>query len=545
MLQLRLMLRFWIGTLVFGFATSLMGQVAGAALEHNNISAQVYADGTLFHSRPDFGPGFQVPMSGNQDQHSIYSCFLWVGGKTPFGEVRSVGQTITGDQPDFQAGPISQDYDSMHAERYNRVWEIEADLLSYHWASWSDPGYVMPEAIRNWPAHGDTSRGEAKWLAPFVDLNGDGWYQPEQGEFPDIRGESAVFFMFNDDIRNQVTNGGPPMEIEVQGMVYGYGAKLDSALFESVFVHYRIINRSSIDYSEVFLGTIVDIDIGNWVDDLGGTDVDRNMVYGYNGDELDDPYLSLGWDNVYGNRIPAQGAMFLNRPLSSSIIFVGSSPRWPYTDLELYRNLQGVWWNGQPVLFGGDGHTGTRPTQHMFTGIPEDSSGWIDPVGASERDFILGTGPIDLDAGTAVCLDMAFPFAQFGDSGRFKSLIMLRERADRIQAFYDVQGFDCPAEPEPTVLPPTTAIIEIPEQSPFDIYPNPMEGQLWLRGIQLGQGPVQATLFDLQGRKIQSWTWPAAEEALLLKAEDLPAGTYLLNVRQGERRQSIRLYREP
>lgn len=541
----RLTRPFCVLTLILWYGPSLSGQVPGAVLDYNNIAAQVNADGSLFHSQSDYGPGFQVPISANQDQHSIYSGLLWIGGETPFGQVRSAGQVQPGWQPGFQPGPISQAYDSAHAARYNRVWKVDADSLSYHLAFWMTPGYVMPEVIRHWPAHGDTLRGEARLLAPFIDLNGDGWYQPEQGEYPEINGEAAVFFMFNDVLPHQSTTGGMPMEIEVQGMVYSYGAKLDSALFESVFVHYRMVNRSSIDYSDVYMGMVVDFDIGNWGDDLVGTDVARNMTYAYNGDDLDEPFLGLGWDNVYGLRKPAQGAIFLNRSLSTSMVFTGNSPHWPYTDLEMYRNLKGYWWNGQPMLYGGDGYTGNRPTQHMFTGIPEDSSGWTDPLLPGERDLVMGTGPINLEAGSAICLDVAFPFAQYGDSSRFKSLIMLRDRADRIQAFYDAQNFACRLEPQPVVQPPTTSVFETPAPIPFRVHPSPMQDQVWLTGTQPAQGPVQALLFDLQGRQLHSWTWPTGQEQLLMQPAGLPAGTYLLTVSQGDRLQRFRLYRRP
>src|SRR5699024_9232717 len=40
------------------------------------------------------------------------------------------------------------------------------------------------QGIYNWPAHGDVSRGQDYYLAPFYDNNKDGVYNPDDGDTP-------------------------------------------------------------------------------------------------------------------------------------------------------------------------------------------------------------------------------------------------------------------------------------------------------------------------------------------------------------------------
>ncbi|MEO1450182.1 MAG: hypothetical protein AAFV07_11680 [Bacteroidota bacterium] len=471
-----------------------------------------------------------------------------MAGKDPLGQVRAAGQQIPGFTPDFQPGPISQQYDSSHTSRYDRVWKITADSLAYHIASWNLPGYVMPEAIATWPAHGDTMLGEARDLAPFVDVDSNGWYQPEMGDYPEIRGESAVFFMANDE-RSPQYSGGNPIRLEVQGMVYAFGAKVDTAFFETVFVHYRLINRNSADLTDTYMGFLTDFDIGNWLDDHVGTDVGRNMAYGYNGDDVDETWAGQGSHQVYGQSPPAQGIVFMNRPLTSSLVYAvaeaDSILGLALGDELIYNNLQGLWADGTPMYYGGDGHQGVRPTLHMYDGFPERDLGWTDVEDPGERDMVTATGPFTFEAGKAVCIDVAFPFARSENGDYLESVEILRDRVDWLQGIYDIQNFACRPEPEQTSTPPTTSNSELEATSRFRLHPNPVTDKAWLYGADPWKGKVTAILYDLQGHQLKSWQWAVGQEKHMLDLESLPFGTYLLQVIQGTDLEAFRLYRHP
>src|SRR5690606_9836943 len=45
-------------------------------------------------------------------------------------------------------------------------------------------GYTVPGYFFHWPAHGDPAKGQDFKLASFFDLNQNGEYEPELGDYP-------------------------------------------------------------------------------------------------------------------------------------------------------------------------------------------------------------------------------------------------------------------------------------------------------------------------------------------------------------------------
>ena len=88
-------------------------------------------------------------------------------------------------------------------------------------------------------------------------------------------------------------------------------------------------------------------------------------------------------------------------------------------------------------------------------------------------------------------------------------------------------------------------IIELSPASALDAtplrlhaWPNPSPGPLHLSTS--GQGPAQLTLLDLQGRRLRAGDW-AGQGPLPFDLGGLPAGLYLLHLRQGDAQATLRL----
>jgi hypothetical protein len=98
------------------------------------------------------------------------------------------------------------------------------------------------------------------------------------------------------------------MGIEVQGMAYAYGCPTvvsgHNELSYTTFYDYKIINRSSTNYHDVFVSMFSDVDLGYYGDDYIGSDVTDNYGYAYNADANDETISGI---NGYGSYIPAQG----------------------------------------------------------------------------------------------------------------------------------------------------------------------------------------------------------------------------------------------
>lgn len=202
-------------------------------------------------------------------------------------------------------GPYTNqaDYDEMMNAKYSRFYYVDRQMLELHaWEqNYPNPNYQMPFGIEQWPAHGDVNKGQAQNLAPFYDLNGNGTYEPDLGEYPKIYGDKCYLKIIHyPDYQNNQT----PMDV----LMYVFSFDCDSSeLTNTVFYRTEFISRGGALDSAFFV-EYGDFDIGNPNDDFIGTDVSSNMVYAYNGDLYDEWNGSFaGWDSL----IPAAGLILL------------------------------------------------------------------------------------------------------------------------------------------------------------------------------------------------------------------------------------------
>lgn len=431
-------------------------------LDINNISAKISANGSIFNNK------FEVPKGSGIS--TIYESNIWIGGFDANEQLHLAAQTYTSAGVDFSFGPVANNYtDTSFLYKYNRVWKVDKATIDYHMANYANGNYETPSSILQWPANGNTSNGEAQYLAPFVDLNYNGIYEPESGDYPKIRGDQAIFFMFNDDNLTH-NSGGEKFKIEVHGLAYSYNNPNDSALNQTVFVNYEIFNRSVNNFHNVYFGSFCDMDLGYSMDDYIGCDSILNMFYTYNSGLSD----GTGTNGQYGSPAPAQGAMFLNHPISRFLYFTNGSTfiGEPQGANGYYNYLIGKWNDGSPMTYGGIGYNGTISTNFMFTGIPEENfNDWNEYALGNEpgdRRGVMSVGPFTMNAGEMICVDLAFPFARDYEGTNLTSIALLRERSQSIQSFYNQQDFICDM--------PHVGTIEYSDKANINIFPNPNNG---------------------------------------------------------------------
>lgn len=286
------------------------------SLTVNNINARFEASGSHFFG-PDHGR-FEVPKYSGKN--TIFCSNFWIGGLDQDSVLhlaaQMYGQGPTGGNAhshyDFFAGPVmdSAAYSIYQDTLWNYVWNLSKQEIEYHNLHWSDPGYLPIYDILTWPGNGNISFGQAAQLAPFFDRNNDGIYNPMDGDYPLIRGDQALFFIFNDDRNIHSESEGAKLKMEVHGMAYAFDMPQDSAFWNTVFLNYKIINRSDKIYYNTYLGVFTDLDIGWYLDDYVGCDVERGYYYGYNGTPID----GSGQPGTYGANPPVQSVTFLGGP---------------------------------------------------------------------------------------------------------------------------------------------------------------------------------------------------------------------------------------
>ncbi len=288
------------------------------SLYMNNINARFNACGNHFVGM-NSPPKFEVPKFSGKA--TIFSNALWIGGLDNNSTLHLAAERYrqgpntapAWTKADYWPGPVmdSAAYSINQDTLWSRIWNLKKSDIEYHKTHYNQTGYVPIPDILQWPGNGNVSLGQATQLAPYFDLNNDGHYNAMDGDYPLIRGDQALFFIFNDDRNYHSESQGNKLKAEIHGMAYVFDIPSDSAFFNTVFLNYKIYNRSSSTYSNTYFGLFTDLDIGYSTDDYIGCDVNRGFYYGYNGTPVD----GNGQPEAYGEHPPAQAVTILGGPL--------------------------------------------------------------------------------------------------------------------------------------------------------------------------------------------------------------------------------------
>lgn len=544
-------------------------------LNVNNINTTVYPLGYLGYD----GSVTNFLVNGSQ-QSTLFANGLWIGS----GEHTAIRQFgSSGD--DFQPGPLSNDGQPVGGNDYNRVWFVSRSMIDYHLAHYTESGYTPAESIRTWPAE-DANVGHS--LAPYHDANNDGHYNPLDGDYPLIRGDKAAFSIFN-DAGTHGESGGQALGVEVHCMTYAFHEPSDTALWNTVFVHYDIYNRSSNTYENTYVGMWSDFDIGYAHDDYMGCDVSQGMYYAYNGDENDGPGAGS-----FNGIPPSQGCVILGGPwqqpdgldnptidneawhftpgdtlgnqainglgFGNSIV---DDERMGMTNFTYYENstssingapsqaghfynyLRSTWQNGQHVKYGGNGinyGTSDLDCSYMF---PGDSDPWhwgtdgsVPDVNPDDwNEVTVGNAPGDR-RGLGSCGPFTFhPSATETECQQLDvayvtgwsqtSVSQAVENLKRNVASVRRQfAHNTTDSGRPFLYQPSTVgIADIADSQSLLVYPNPTTGLL---NVVLNDGESgEVKLFDMMGRTLLS---QHVEGSAVLDLHTLPQGVYMVKI---------------
>jgi len=558
-------------------------------LNLNNLDARFYAFGNHFWDYIGKS-AFYAPKGTVKSP--VFSSSFWIGGKehtTDQLHVSAERYRMIG--TDFYAGPVSTQYDSLYDRKWNRVWKLTTQDILHHIANYNTAGYTPIRDIAEWPAHGDTTKGQLWNMAPFHDSNNNGIYEPLAGDYPLIRGNMSLFFVFNDVRSPNTESGGVPLEIEVHGMAYAFDRPHDSMMNNTLFMHYDIINRSSNQYNDTWLGLFTDFDLGYAYDDYIGTHVKHGAVYAYNGTPVD----GTGQPWAYGANPPVMAMQLLGGPyqdpdgidnplldslgnrlcdvslngvnfgdgipdnerlgLSRSIYFnnLAGTP-WAMTDpqmaSEFYGYLKGIWRDSTAQLYGANGHLHGGAygpeSKYVFPGdsdpchyglegnIPNGPLYWTESSSNNlpgDRRILASSGPFTFLPGDRHELDVAFIFSRDQVHNKpFDTLVDWMEKLkDLFTHSHDMFN---------PILSAQTR--NVPVRSQLKLFPNPASNNIILEGLSAGTTP-QYQIFSLTGQMVGSGE---VSNGGSIGVSQLTPGLYIIRVQSGNEVISKKFVRE-
>ncbi|MGQ0828032.1 MAG: T9SS type A sorting domain-containing protein [Bacteroidota bacterium] len=558
-------------------------------LDINNIKAAFYSSGDLFWdliSKPEF----EVPKGHPGKTNSMFASALWVGGIDAGGQLKLAGQTYRQSGNDFWPGPLNSTatIDSATMNAYNKLWKInKCDIDAY--SNWFNNGQLganpvstsAMNIINTWPTVGP----DGSALAPFVDVDGSGTYDPSQGDYPQIKGDQAVFFVFNDKAAAHTETGGAAIGLEIQAMAYAYNCTSDSALYNTIFTDYKFINKSPFRLDSTFIGFWTDFELGYYLDDHIGCDVTRGAMYAYNTDPVD----GSGGPYTFGTTPPAQAVVFLGGPwadpdgLDNSANFTPNGinyddaivdnerlglSKFTYYDNDFsvmghpqipnhnYGYLAGRWKDGTPFTYGGNGHLTGAPCNYAFPGTsdpygfglggdknnPQTSPDWTAAGTAPGDKGALGsTGPFAFQPGAVHELNLAYVFGRAasgtGGNGNLVSISVMQERIDSIRNKFNTGRLEaCMCNNG------TTGIKKLNTDNTFNLYPNPATNTITI-SYKSSSKNYSIKIYAVTGRMIKNRD-QISSTTTILDIEDLNSGIYLLNVSDGLQSLTHRFVKE-
>lgn len=485
-------------------------------LDINNLKIPLFSRGGLFReysvleNTSEFPKGSGLKMVSNQN--------IWFGGLDQNNELRLAGQMYMNNNSSFDhfIGPISESTLPEQQLSYNKVWKISKTEIEDHIAHSLSPTYIIPEDILTWPAHGDLTKGEAQNLAPFEDVNHNGIYEPELGDYPKIRGDQALYAIFNDVNGDHTTFYGQKVYAEVHVMLYGYHNPYSDFLENTFFLHYEIYNRSeNITYPNFYVTLFSDFQHGYHYDNYVGTDVGNNMFYSYNADNFDEG--SFG----YGENPPAFGWTLLNSEFTSTRILWPSFGResFPKTAQEAYKIMQGKFTDGSSMTHGTTDH----PTLFAYPGTshPDHPSNWTefsDGNSPSSKATTASTMINNFGPGDKICLDYAGVFSWDLDADNFHQINQLIADVNGVKSVYNYENFECALH--------ELTMEEVTIQSDLDFVL--VDDALTIKRSEFDTKDHHLRLVNTLGQTIFQFNFSAEEKEKTIQLKHLTEGIYFI-----------------
>jgi len=493
----------------------------------NAVSALYTADGTQNFNHSTGLPAYFVPQDSMQA--SIYCGALWVGGLDAGRQLHMAAQTYHQNGTDFWPGPMmdSLSYSTHEDTVWNHVWIVyKSTIDSFREGKF---GHTIPPSIANWPGNGNVALGEMPTLAPYMDSDHNSTYDPSGGDYPLIRGDEALYTIFNDGRGAAHTEtGGKKLGIEVHLMVYQFKSA-DTAINEATFMHYDIYNRSKNNYDSVYLGNWIDMDVGNGDDNFIGCDSINKYWFTFDASSYDSNGTgSFAGEKGYHSLPSTQSLTYLCDTMTHFIAYNNDTSVQgnPTTAYQYYNYLESLWRDSTHVTYGGTGYGPGTQTNYMYPGLSTSIPIEWDEVRAhdarGDRHGISSTGPYTFNSKTEKSLDVALVFTQSTPEYAAGGTNLPNSYITRVKNFYNSQSYSC--DESLLGIPAVNSVM--PALNSVSAYPNPASTKITFK-MSSGEN-AYITITDITGRVIS--TSPIYNDQIDMNTFAYPSGIYIYEI---------------
>lgn len=444
---------------IFFFSSFAQGCLPGDAyinLNVNNINAGLRNSGDLWWNGQD--GRYITPSDGINEVSAIFAAGLWIGGVDPVGNLKLAAvQYRTGSNGDYYPGPLDANGQAFEngCVDWDRFWIVNKSDVDSHFSDFNDGSIDNKiENIYSWPGrnnpHFESYLGfpipADQKLAPFFDNDQDGNYNPDNGDFPLIKGDQSIWWVFNDNAGVHGHTNATAMQMEIHAMAYAFASNSNEDLNNATFYDFEMINKGTEPLIDGFVGLWVDFDLGCNEDDFIGYDKESQMMYVYNEDAVDglpeggcfgvNPYVGnipmLGIKKIDGDVHPVTSFAVNNRGVSNPPQATAD----PSNATEFYNYLRGLWGDGTAMTYGGSGFdpASTDTINFAFNGDPSDDTAWsmcTADLSVDDRRAIMSAAMPDLQPGQSTTASYAVIYADNIDYP-CPSLDRLKEAADAV-----------------------------------------------------------------------------------------------------------------
>ncbi len=463
---------------------------------------------------------------------------------------------------DFITGPVGSSPQDPRLGIY-RVALIDSAFGS-SWQIWK---HAVELGARYWD-------GNHNGIYDPVDLNNNGIWEPNE-DMPEILGEISYWCVYNDGVPKSLRRFPmDPIGIEVRQTIYAFPNSPSLETRSAVFIRYEIVNKGMVAQTlpEAYYSMWSDTDMGEYTDDMFGTDTLRNSIYFYNdgfdgsfgvnppavfhsilfGQPVYVPGVSFTDVNINGvydpgidipldtARIPMgkpftdillPGAM--NFGSTSSQHYLSSHPTHgdPQTVEELRSYQQGRQKNGliiNPCTWPyGQVYADSCariPGRFLYSGDPVTQKGWLTNTPTDQRGMV-NSGPFNMNASDLITFHTAIVIGRGTD--HLNSITVTRAAVDTIFTRFGAKYHFYP-----------TGIKEVVSELPVEYklyqnYPNPFNPETVIRYGLPTAGQVNISVYNTLGQLVKTIVngyLPAGNHEVKFDGSGLPSGVYLYRI---------------